>query len=83
MGSFSLLLVLVDDLCLVLAGCDVDIADEQRDLVVLVEVGPDDVCQFINVVRKLYRDRFTLEARDWAAVIDVRADEVSLSCQSR
>ena len=80
---FSLLLVLVDDLCLVLAGCDVDVADEQRDLVILVEVGPDDVCQLINVVRKLYRDRLALEARDRAAIIDVSADEVSLACQSR
>ena len=67
MGSFSKLLVLVDDLCLVLAGLDVDIADEQRDLVVLVEVSPDDVSQLINVVRKLYRDRLALEARDRAA----------------
>ena len=70
--------MLVDDTLLHLAGSQVGVADEQGDLVVLIQVGPQLVGESINVSGDGNTLGLALEGRDHGvAVADVGVQEVT------
>ena len=79
------LLVLVDDPGLVSAVCDIDEADEQGDLIVLIQGVPDAVCEGIDVrceflVEINYR-RLACEAGQGIAVAVIGMDKSAFAGQ--
>ena len=74
------LCVFVDDAGVGLAGGQIDIAHEQADLVLGIQIVPDVVGQFVDAVGDEDLLRLTFEGGQRIAVLLVGVDEVADAC---
>ena len=76
---FCFVSVAVDDLAVCLALCRVDIADKQRNAVVGIQAGPEQIGKAVDIIGD--RDELGLadKARQRVAVADIGVNEMSLS----
>ena len=73
------LFIFVDDTSLSLACSKLNIADEERYLVILVEVVPEHICELIDIAAYANELRLSLKAWERIAVTHVGVDESSFT----
>ena len=73
----ALLRVLIYQSVLLFAGLEIDEADVQRDLVVLIESAPELICELVDIAAYSDSLRLPLEGGDGIAVADIGMDEVA------
>ena len=73
------LFILVDNPGLVGSGCDINEAHEQRNLVILVQIVPDILCEALDIPVNSDQRRFTLVAGQRIAVSHIGVNEMSLA----
>ena len=65
---------------LVLSCLNIDKSDEERYLIVSVEVVPEHICELVDIAADAYELRLALEAWERIAVAHISMDEVSFTC---
>ena len=82
-GARFVLHVFIDQTVLFFTGLKVDVADIQRNFVILVQRIPQLVSESVDIVVDRDSLGLTLEGRDRVAVADIGMDEVTESCLGR